>query len=153
MIRQWKSLNYSISYVKKAIDNYLFIYFIKSYSLDNVIITISVLADAPDTRGLSHYILRYVKVVQPHLYTKGSLFIPRPRSRGGGYCHHHVWSCVCASVFRYRTIYLNPLARLLSYCIHISLRGCRCAFWGYYLWPSCWPLILRRLLTLNDWGW
>ena len=26
------------------------------------------------------------------------IFIHRPRSRGGGYCHHHVWPCVCAYV-------------------------------------------------------
>ena len=30
--------------------------------------------------------------------------------------------CVCASVFRFRTISLKPLAGLLSYCIHTSLR-------------------------------
>ena len=54
--------------------------------------------------------------------------------RGGAYCHHHVWPCVCTSVFRFRTISLKMLAVLLSYCIHTSLRGCWCAFWG--LWPS-----------------
>ena len=27
-----------------------------------------------------------------------SLFIPRPWSRGGGYCHHHVWPCGRAAV-------------------------------------------------------
>ena len=115
-----------------------------------------------------------------------------------------------ASVFRSQTISLKPLAGLLSYCIHTSLRGCRCAFcelwpltlfltfdfeaiidfnWllmsssvsgrypakrllncfhtahtnpsggvdvpfgGYDLWPNFFPLILRRLLTLFDFGW
>ena len=62
-----------------------------------------------------------------------SFFIPRRRSRGGGYCHHHVWPCGRASVFRFQTISLKPLAGLLSYCIQTSLRGCRCAFWS--LWP------------------
>ena len=38
-----------------------------------------------------------------------------------------------ASVFRFRTISLKPLAGLLLNCIHTSLRGCRCAFWGF--WP------------------
>ena len=68
------------------------------------------------------------------------LFIPRPRCRGGGYSHHHVWPGGRASVFRFRTISLKPLAGLLSYCIQTSLRGCRCAFdlvfdlwfWGDY---------------------
>ena len=35
-----------------------------------------------------------------------------------------------ASVLRFRTISRKPLAGLLSYCIHTSLRGCRFAFWG-----------------------
>ena len=35
------------------------------------------------------------------------------------------------------------IAGLFSYCTHTSLRGCRCAFWGYDLW----------LLTSIDCGW
>ena len=35
-----------------------------------------------------------------------------------------VWPCVCASVFRFRTLSLKPLVGLLSYCIQTSLRGC-----------------------------
>ena len=35
---------------------------------------------------------------------------------------------VYATLFRFRTISLLLLAGLLSYCIHTSLRGCRCAF-------------------------
>ena len=33
-------------------------------------------------------------------------FIPRSRNRGGGYCQHHVWPCICAFMFRFRTISL-----------------------------------------------
>ena len=47
--------------------------------------------------------------------------------------HHHVWPWGRASVFRFRTIYLKPLAWLPSYCIHTSLRGYGCAF--RWLWP------------------
>ena len=36
-------------------------------------------------------------------------FHPPPTSRGGGYRHHHVWPCVCASVFRFRISGLNNL--------------------------------------------
>ena len=42
-----------------------------------------------------------------------------------------VRQCGRAAVFRSRAIYLKPLAGLLLYCIHTSLRWCRCAFWGY----------------------
>ena len=62
------------------------------------------------------------------------VFIPRPRSKGGGYCHHHVWPCVCTSVFRFRRISLKPLVGLLSNCISLVV------------------FILRRLLTSIDWG-
>ena len=53
-----------------------------------------------------------------------------PQSRGGRYCHHHVWPCGRAFAFLFRMISRKPLAGSFSYCIHISLRGCRCAFWG-----------------------
>ena len=62
-----------------------------------------------------------------HIYHVALLFIPRPWSRGGDIV---ITMSGRASVFRSRTIYLKPLAGLLSYCIHTSLRGCRCAFLG-----------------------
>ena len=49
---------------------------------------------------------------------------------GGGYCHHNLWLCDRVSVFRFQTISWKLLAGLFSYCIHTSLRGCRCVFWG-----------------------
>ena len=35
-------------------------------------------------------------------------FIHRPRSRGGGYCHHHVWPCGRASAFCFWTLSRRP---------------------------------------------
>ena len=61
---------------------------------------------------------------------KVGLFHHTCRSRDRGYCHHHVWLCVCASAFRFRTISQKEFARLFSYFTHTCHRGCRCAFWG-----------------------
>ena len=82
-----------------------------------------------------------------------AIFIPRPYFVGGGYCHHHVLPGGRASVFRFRTISLKPLAGLLSYCIHTSLRGCRCAFLG--LWPLTWLLTFNfeAIIDFNWGGW
>ena len=52
------------------------------------------------------------------------------------------------SVFRFRTISRKPVAGLFSYCIHTSLRGYGCVFWG--LWPLTFFLILRRLLMSDE---
>ena len=56
-----------------------------------------------------------------------AVFLPHPRRRGGGYCHHHVWLCGYAcgrtSAFRFRTIYWKALAQLFCYFMHTSLRG------------------------------
>ena len=48
-------------------------------------------------------------------------------------CHHHVWPCGCAVVFRFRMISWKLLAGLFPYCTHTSLKGCRCAFWGFLM--------------------
>ena len=60
----------------------------------------------------------------------------RPNEDGAG--NYGVRPSVCLSVFpsvcphfRFRTIYREHMGELLLYCIHISLMGRRCAFWGY----------------------
>ena len=60
---------------------------------------------------------------------------------------------IAGDKFSFRTTSRKASAELFSYCTHKSLRGCRCAFWGYDLWPNFLPLILRRLLTLYDFWW
>ena len=65
---------------------------------------------------------------------KLTFFILRLQCRGSGDCHQHVCPCGRASidafVFRFRTISWKAFAGLFLYCIHTSLRWCRCAFWG-----------------------
>ena len=67
----------------------------------------------------------------------------------GDYC----LQLIANAKFSFRMISRKAFVELFSYCTHTSLRGCRCAFWGYDLWPNFLPLILRRLLTLIDGGW
>ena len=55
--------------------------------------------------------------------------------------------------FSFWTISQKAFAGLFSYCIHTSLGGVDVPFEGYDLLTIFLPLILRRLLTLNDRGW
>ena len=50
--------------------------------------------------------------------------------------------------FSFWVIFWKAFAGFLSYCTHTSLRGCRCAFWVYDLWPIFLLLILRPSVTL-----
>ena len=38
-----------------------------------------------------------VKSIKKKKLSAAAIFIPRPRSRGVGYCHHHVWPCIRVS--------------------------------------------------------
>ena len=46
----------------------------------------------------------------------------------------------------FRTISRKPVVGLFSYCVHASLRGCRCAFWPNFL-----PFSFQAFIYFNSW--
>ena len=79
-----------------------------------------------------------------HVYSR---FYPRLQSRGGGYCHHHVWPCGLASVD------ISETASRVAFILHTraSFWGCRCDFLGYDLWLIFVPFDLEAIIDFNWW--